>query len=1070
MLAADAGDSGLRLRDPLRLLSALRNLTILPIYVDPLAGDYMPTRIVPLAAPFRTQGLGRLWLLASCLLCVMACSGDPEKPANDASPDSAARGFDSGETNADTGAAVEDAGGRAVEDVGAACPGGTGCPCKENDDCDASLCLEGKDGSRCAAACTDQCSPGFQCKFVPTGADVAAVCISSWARLCNPCRENKDCRYLGIDDARCVDRGEAGGFCGTACTVDGDDCPSGHACKSIKDLDGNTTKQCVPVAPSGKLAACVCSDNAVVKAVKAVCRKSLVVDDVEFSCDGEAQCKTVGESAECIAKEPSKEICDGLDNNCDGATDESSCDDKQPCTIDKCDPEKGCVHTPLTEGSSCEADDSVCTQGDKCKGGACVAGTLITCDDKNPCTISKCDPKSGCVQNNFDGGPCEDGNPCTIGDTCKDAGCVAGKPKLCKAIQACKQGVCDAGKGGLCVFSSKPDGTSCVDGSACSTSDMCKGGTCKGTPLICDDKNPCTSDSCLPVKGCSYAANTASCEDGDACTSADVCKDKVCSSGVTKDCDDGEVCTTDACDKKTGCSHTANTLACDDGDVCTLADVCKNKVCSAGKAKVCDDGNPCTAGVCKSGTCAHAPLPDKTLCANKGVAGAAWCMKGKCENKSVAKSCAAVLSSNPKAKSGLYLIDPDAGGSVNPVEVYCDMQLGGWTLVGNYYDTTGDDMPNSTALVASGWQQTASGKWTSGAKQVDRKGAAAGNAAVGLDYVAALVKSAGQQHIKICLVHKDGTDSVCRSSFAGSLTPIAYISGNPKLTPYKSDALTYTFGRLAGLAGSADGYSSFKSGKFEIKRAVGKAGEFGFSPVGLVEKAEDPNCLGDGGPWHGAGCGVSYRPHRKAFDELSTASCCLVGGGHAALTSYGFRIYIGPAPTLGTLNNPAKSCQAIVDSNASLGDGKYWLDVTGQGTTAAQLSCLMSSDGGGWTQLTDDVAKALKGGVQRSYLFTKNGAWYRSPKTTQVWSWTTGQELIGTWNWFNGKAASAFQCLGSAEKPAFGIGCSAGATKVAKVLPKTTKAPLDATLTVCQTFPNAFAGAACEKDVQVWVR
>jgi len=41
------------------------------------------------------------------------------------------------------------------------------------------------------------------------------------------------------------------------------------------------------------------------------------------------------------------------DNDCNGETDDgdadmdTECDDLDPCTTDTCDPEEGCVHTPI---------------------------------------------------------------------------------------------------------------------------------------------------------------------------------------------------------------------------------------------------------------------------------------------------------------------------------------------------------------------------------------------------------------------------------------------------------------------------------------------------------------------------------------------------------------------------------------------------------------------------------------------------------------------------------------------------------------------------------------------------
>jgi hypothetical protein len=54
---------------------------------------------------------------------------------------------------------------------------------------------------------------------------------------------------------------------------------------------------------------------------------------------------------------------------------------------------------------------------------------------------------------------------------------------------------------------------------------------------------------------------------------------------------------------------------------------------------------------------------------------------------------------------------------------------------------------------------------------------------------------------------------------------------------------------------------------------------------------------------------------------------------------------------LGTINNPALSCKAILDDGSSIGDGAYYLDTDGSGAiNAVQAFCDMTNDGGGWTQ------------------------------------------------------------------------------------------------------------------------
>ncbi len=48
---------------------------------------------------------------------------------------------------------------------------------------------------------------------------------------------------------------------------------------------------------------------------------------------------------------------------------------------------------------------------------------------------------------------------------------------------------------------------------------------------------------------------------------------------------------------------------------------------------------------------------------------------------------------------------------------------------------------------------------------------------------------------------------------------------------------------------------------------------------------------------------------------------------------------------------PAESCSAVLDKTGSAPDGEYWIDVDG---TTTELTCDMTTDGGGWVVLIDD--------------------------------------------------------------------------------------------------------------------
>ncbi|MFM2152254.1 MAG: hypothetical protein RL199_689 [Pseudomonadota bacterium] len=260
-------------------------------------------------------------------------------------------------------------------------------------------------------------------------------------------------------------------------------------------------------------------------------------------------------------------------------------------------------------------------------------------------------------------------------------------------------------------------------------------------------------------------------------------------------------------------------------------------------------------------------------------------------------SCAAIKQATPGAPDGLYAIDPDGSGPVAHVSLFCDMASGGLTLVANIYDSAGDDAPNSTDYVVSGWQQTASGQWNAAASMVARNASGTGSAAVSLAFVAALKASANQQNLKMCFVHQDGHDTTCRDSADGSMTLVSYETGNPKLTLYSGNSLPYTYGRLAGLAGGIDGYNytDFSSSGCCIPRSGGIQYEWGTTGPGMCEDPQ-PDYPFFRGVWFGMGWGIGYRPPEQDDSELSSGVAFSVSDRQFNPTpdTYGFRLYIGP--------------------------------------------------------------------------------------------------------------------------------------------------------------------------------
>ena len=702
------------------------------------------------------------------------------------------------------------------KDAGPDCsskPYPAGCECIEPGDCESTACLLASKGKACAAPCIDSCGAGQICASMTTGGtDVVNVCVERALFLCKPCAQDSDCQAPGFETSdKCLSRGDAGSFCGIACDTD-HPCPGGYACKNAKTSTGATAAQCVPENDAecsckplfeklGSKTVCATTNTAGTCKGTRTCTgagltdcsastplaescngkddncddqidnlgaKACSLTNEHGKCPGEATC--VGNNEVCQGQPPSKEqcdgvdnncnaktdegyddtdldgtadcqdpdidndkvsntkdncpdvanadqenhdtdkdgdacdsdddndgvpdgtdcaalnalvypgakeVCDGIDNNCNKATDESTCDDGKDCTTDACNPVTGCKNQYNTDVCN---DGNPCTTSDKCNLGTCE-GAFLACQDNNPCTDDKCDPKLGCVYvpNIL---PCSDGNSCTNGDTCAGSTCIPGTSLQCEDGKACTNNTCDAAKGCVVTYST----ANCDDGNPCTTSDVCAAGECTGTGFkTCDDGNECTTDQCdsSAPNGCVYTPKTGgTCTDGNACTTSDTCdkgtckgSDAGCSCTSDTECakfDDGDLCTgtlfcdkaavpykckvnpltvvtcslsnqyssdcaQSVCDAKTGKCNT--TLlneggACDAANPCATAGSCLAGICKGGSAsQSCDDGNPCTTDSCDAVEgCKHnyntAVCDDLNKCTTGDV-----CSGGSCSGK-----------------------------------------------------------------------------------------------------------------------------------------------------------------------------------------------------------------------------------------------------------------------------------------------------------------------------------------------------------------------------------------------------------------------------------------------------
>ena len=284
-------------------------------------------------------------------------------------------------------------------------------------------------------------------------------------------------------------------------------------------------------------------------------------------------CTTESQSGPCDDGDP----CTANDE-CQGglclAGPAASCDDGNGCTLDTCLAMVGCLHQDQAD-AACD-DGDACTTADTCIGGACVGGTALGCDDGSLCTVDACDPAKGCVHSDIshvctddnpctdeacdpDDGcvfppntePCDDGSACTAGDTCSNGGCVGALVPFDDG-NPCTDDSCDPAMGPVHLDNTLP----CDDGDACTLGDQCGSGSCQTGPNTpnCGDDNVCTDDSCDPANGCVNTPNAVACDDDSNCTVDDVCAASECA-GTPLDCDDGNACTADVCKEDELCTN-----------------------------------------------------------------------------------------------------------------------------------------------------------------------------------------------------------------------------------------------------------------------------------------------------------------------------------------------------------------------------------------------------------------------------------------------------------------------------------------------------------------------------------
>lgn len=272
-----------------------------------------------------------------------------------------------------------------------------GMNCSFSRECNSDLCLGVGQELLCSSSCQgDPCPEGFYCAHVdvqiaPSGEDVPPsgyYCLPDRGGLCKPCGSDINCNFAGD---RCLDLGNGLKVCGRDCQYDGT-CPVGYECRQGQCWPIMNTCDCIPERV-GATRACQNMN--------------------EFGlCLGVQTCGA-SEWDACSAQIPSFEVCNGVDDDCDGHLPSEELDTDNNGTID-------CIEDCQPTAEVCDSEDNDCNgevdDGDPVAMCGAVANGEPQCLH-GECVVGSCDEGYVDIDGDLSNG-CECQLTVTGGETC----------------------------------------------------------------------------------------------------------------------------------------------------------------------------------------------------------------------------------------------------------------------------------------------------------------------------------------------------------------------------------------------------------------------------------------------------------------------------------------------------------------------------------------------------------------------------------------------------------------------------------------------------------------------------